>query len=530
MSFSTFKGFLKEGRVSLYEAIRLGDFNKASVIIGKYITRTVCKTFCLPEPEVVKSRGKEYIGIRYLLDDDRSIRLNWLSSISAASNLVSFDYWDGSGAKQLFPSHHIEFDVDQQRTLVKSLPFIKDFLNGKIKDKSGYYVDDDTLSESHKIIDTTFLSEAVVTEDDIVYSIKGIIDGLSQGEDFYKQCKSPDRLKLYGKNMRKVQGAIRELYPIFSKSKYPIDKLSDIDVNLILDSVLGRNGKSTTDGIDLIKFDVTPGTPEVRVPQDSTLTDVEIERISYEDQLEDLTTSIGLLLAGASHGLFITGRGGTGKSVTVKQALNNNGLQEGDGYVKLKTTATTVGIYQLLYKYRDSVLLFDDSDSIFTDQATRNIFKAATESGSEKRMLMWDKKSSDIVDSDIYDEDDPEFDSKYPNRYEFTGKIIFISNLEMDKVDPDGALRTRGNIFNISATNEEIYEKAAKIIMFIPLRVNYNLDKPKRLEILEAFAAKKRMVDTADLRTFERALNDSAAILLQGGDDSKWKTWIIRYC
>ena len=228
-------------------------------------------------------------------------------------------------------------------------------------------------------------------------------------------------------------------------------------------------------------------------------------------------------MSNATNALFLGGRGGTGKTQTVEDMLHAAGMSDGEGYYKVTGSATPTGIYRLLFQNRKSILLFDDSDSALVDQEGRNLFKAASDT-KKARKISWMKGGKNFVAPEDYDEESD--DDTLPRSFDFTGKIIFISNLPLNKLDPDGALRTRGYVINIDPTNEEIYDFMDKIADKINLDVNYPLSKNDRMEVVDILRARKIGDKTANLRSLVRGLNTRAGVELSGGSAEEWKKFV----
>jgi hypothetical protein len=85
----------------------------------------------------------------------------------------------------------------------------------------------------------------------------------------------------------------------------------------------------------------------------------------------------------------------------------------------VKGAMTALGLYAQLYKYSDTknVLIFDDCDSVFTDDLALNILKAALDSGKTRR-ICWNSDSRLLREEGI------------PNTFNFNGSAIFITNLK----------------------------------------------------------------------------------------------------
>ena len=226
---------------------------------------------------------------------------------------------------------------------------------------------------------------------------------------------------------------------------------------------------------------------------------------------------------------FLTANGinhhNTGKTETTERTLKEFGKSDGDGYIKVAGSATPAGIYRILFKHRKDTILFDDCDSALQDQEGRNLFKAASDT-KRVRKISWLKGGKSYVDPDDYDWDAEEPGDELPRSFEFTGQIIFISNLKLDKLDPDGALRTRGYIINIDPTNEEIYDFMAKICDKIPLEVDYPLSHADRVEVIDIIKSRKIPEKSANLRTLVRGLNTRAGVEKTGGGKEQWMKFV----
>lgn len=234
------------------------------------------------------------------------------------------------------------------------------------------------------------------------------------------------------------------------------------------------------------------------------------EKIPYGDVLEHLEGLVTGVIKGAFNALFVAGKGGTGKTQTVEQVLGKHGLTDGNGYFKNTGSASASGVYTLLYHHRNDIILFDDSDGALADQDARNLIKAATDT-KKSRKLVWNKKSSFIFDPDQEDPESYEDDlSMAPKFFDFKGRIIFISNLPLSKLDPDGALRTRAFVINVDPTDAELFEHMEKILFDIKLEEGLTLSKDEKKEVLAVVKTSKRKGDVS-LRKLVRALNLAAS-------------------
>ena len=266
--------------------------------------------------------------------------------------------------------------------------------------------------------------------------------------------------------------------------------------------------------------------------------------VSTIESLEEDIDVFDITVQSDNH-LFLTANGiwhhNTGKTQTVETALENAGLKDGAGYFKITGSASPIGIYTALYKYRDKIILFDDCDGALDSQDGRNIIKAATDTKAQRK-LVWGKKSSGMYDpdedgpakaksdkkpsKDVFgtDEDeDEEIDDRIPRHFIFSGRIIFISNLQINKLDPDGALRTRAFLIAINPTPEEIFQRMGEILDSVKLEGGLSMTHEDRVNVLNVVKSSRKKSE-ASLRTLVRALN------LAASGAPQWEKLVRLYC
>ena len=146
------------------------------------------------------------------------------------------------------------------------------------------------------------------------------------------------------------------------------------------------------------------------------------------DALEVMAEATG---KGINRSLIVSGPAGLGKSFTVEQKMAE---LEGKGkhITYIKGYVRPLALYKLLYETRhpNAVLVFDDSDSIFHDDVSMNLLKGACDS-TDRRVLHWLSRS-------LENETDEDGDS-VPDRFEFEGSIIFITNYDFDTMIQSGS-------------------------------------------------------------------------------------------
>jgi hypothetical protein len=133
-------------------------------------------------------------------------------------------------------------------------------------------------------------------------------------------------------------------------------------------------------------------------------------------------------ISGDVRAMIVVGPPGVGKSYGVEFELEKSGLFERISgrkikYEVIKGAMTPIGLYCTLYKHSDpnNVLVFDDCDSVFQDDLSLNILKAALDSG-KKRRIYWNSDSAMLRREGV------------PDCFDFKGGCIFITNLKFDNL------------------------------------------------------------------------------------------------
>jgi hypothetical protein len=483
----------------LSEALSTSGVNKAAFIISRYLKKKTGKVFFrYPGLEQYQNSNGVGFGLRfYAVRKGLSVRFNWKQSGAAGlNNLESIDYWDGISSAPF----HIEFD--QTVSLVKTLPVIADIISSGTP----------SLGSISTVADGVPLYENVLHEA-ADYDFETIFDEIVDMivDPSFSKGKVWNAFKSSGV---KIFDALEMKYPdLITKqgTKY-VWAGSNKDLKAL------KSGKEEIlQKVGIVTGKITKGSSIERYKGDAQIDELENQRtrLSFEAQLQDLERLVKFTVNGASNALFVSGKGGVGKTHTTEKILADLGLRDGNGYFKNTGSASAAGLYSLLFRYKNEVVFFDDSDDALGDQEARNLLKAATDT-KKVRKLVWNKMGKNVVDpeGDLTDEEILD-NGQIPRYFEFTGKIIFISNLSLDKLDPDGALRTRALIINIDPTEMEIYDFMEKIVGSIELADGMKLDQKSRLHVVELLR-KGKSKQSANLRKLSRGLNMSAGALAAG--------------
>lgn len=230
---------------------------------------------------------------------------------------------------------------------------------------------------------------------------------------------------------------------------------------------------------------------------------------SVKERFEFIERFTKLCAAGVIPSLIISGKqGGIGKSRTVMNTLSSLRLIEdtigepGD-YVFVKGYSTARNLYTTLFNNNGKIVIFDDCDSAFKDPISANILKGALDSNG-KRIITWGAESRD---------------ESIPSRFEFYGKVIFISNLPLDKFPQ--AILSRSMLVDLTLTDIELVDRIEQVFsedtdfdMDDKIEtldfIKRNASKFKDLNVRSAFNALKMKVALGE--DWERAALYSATV------------------
>lgn len=242
---------------------------------------------------------------------------------------------------------------------------------------------------------------------------------------------------------------------------------------------------------------------------------------SINERFTILQDFVEMVARGTIPSSIITGEGGLGKSYTVFRALKSAGLVdvtsivamaepvggEGDdgetaptvrvpdnGYTVVKGFSTAKGLYRTLYQNKNRIVVFDDCDSVLKDPVAANLLKAALDS-YDTRMITWNSESFG--------------DDGLPRSFEFTGGIVFISNMPMFKIPQP--LISRSMAADVSMTRSEVIERMRTIVAGGEFLPEYEMEhKEDAIEFI-AENAHRPQVKHVNLRTLINVTKARAA-------------------
>lgn len=218
---------------------------------------------------------------------------------------------------------------------------------------------------------------------------------------------------------------------------------------------------------------------------------------------------VKMVATGKTASALITGEGGLGKTHTVVKALESAGLDNISGvdlegeeapegsFIVVKGYSTAKGLYRTLYENRNSIIVFDDCDSILKDDDAVNLLKGALDS-YDVRIISWNTTRPD---------------EELPRSFQFTGGVVFISNRPMNKIDQ--ALRTRAMCVDLTMTMDQKLDRMEVIMTgddFLPaVSTSFKYDA---LNLIRELKDQAREVSLRTLITVAR---------IRAENDADWK-------
>lgn len=215
---------------------------------------------------------------------------------------------------------------------------------------------------------------------------------------------------------------------------------------------------------------------------------------------------------------IITGQGGLGKTHTVLKALKSHGMQDTTdlsqfeigakintpkAFRLIKGFSTAKGLYRTLFEGNGQVLVFDDCDSVLKDPVALNLLKGALDSYGE-RWISW---NADFKDDDL------------PKSFKFTGTIVFISNMDLHKIDQ--AVKSRAMCVDLSMTTEQKVERMEVLVAEPEFLPEYN--KVFKEDAIGFIRENMNAVANLSLRT----LIATTKIRAEGGDWKQLAKYVI---
>ena len=232
-----------------------------------------------------------------------------------------------------------------------------------------------------------------------------------------------------------------------NEGHFPAVNIENVKVKVSgIENIEFLNGETAM--VDAIQFK----SKETKVVSPKESDEEAMNRIATRFQVLDEMSKAAI--NGDIRAMIVSGPPGVGKSFGVETQLEKASLFDKIAgkrirYEVVKGAMTALGLYAQLDKLSDrkNVLVFDDCDSVFADDLSLNILKAALDSGKRRR-ICWNSDSSLLRREGI------------PDSFDFNGTAIFITNLKFENVkskklqDHLEALQSRCHFLDLTIDSE----------------------------------------------------------------------------
>lgn len=160
---------------------------------------------------------------------------------------------------------------------------------------------------------------------------------------------------------------------------------------------------------------------------------------ALEERQQLLAHHVRLVARKHNHALFVFGaQGGLGKSRSILKTLDEEGIEP----ILINSHITPLALYTTLFRFRsEETLFFDDCDSMYSSMPHLGLLRSAL--WGAPRTVTYN--SSQLPDG-------------LPSAFETTARFIFAANVIPRRNDAFKAVLSRCDIFELSATNEEVID------------------------------------------------------------------------
>ena len=241
-------------------------------------------------------------------------------------------------------------------------------------------------------------------------------------------------------------------------------------------------------------------------------------RYGINERFDFVEKLVTMVASGVQPSAVITGEGGLGKTYTVTKTLEAHGYRDISDlaefqvgsvvntrkcFTMVKGYSTAKGLYRTLFENNKSVIVFDDCDAVLKDPVALNLLKGALDSYG-KRIISW---NADMRDDDL------------PRSFNFEGRVIFISNMEQDRIDQ--AIRSRSMMIDLSMNADQKIDRMefiAKSDEFMPeFELSHKMDALQLIREISSEAKEislRTLISVTKIRASNKEWKDLATYML----------------
>jgi replication-associated recombination protein RarA len=220
-----------------------------------------------------------------------------------------------------------------------------------------------------------------------------------------------------------------------------------------------------------------------------------------------LQNYIGHITSGKANALILCGPPGMSKTYIVRRTLHFEGYKPRADYnIESGSTLGLADTYALLYYNRKKILILDDFDTPLQDEDMINMLKSVSDTYSRRILSLPREKKLDTAKTGGEA-------TAVPAKFEFKGKLIIITNLKREQLNP--ALISRAPVYEVNFNAKQVFEAIKKMIRFISPGVPEKVKWEVHDFLAELY--KKNPKITIDFRVFVNAIDARV------GNPESWK-------
>ena len=203
------------------------------------------------------------------------------------------------------------------------------------------------------------------------------------------------------------------------------------------------------------------------------------------------------IVNGQAPSLIIYGPPGMSKTYTVRRTLHFAGLKPLKDYSIEKGSGLNIqATYSLLYKNRKRLLILDDFDTPLQNPEMVNMLKAITDSYGRRILSLPREKT-------LANAETGGSESGVPDKFEFKGKLIIITNLDKSKLDP--ALLSRSPAIEVNFNSKEVLTSLELMYKYVNPSISDEIKKEVYEHIIKLYRINPNI--TIDFRAFKSAVD-----------------------
>jgi hypothetical protein len=260
-------------------------------------------------------------------------------------------------------------------------------------------------------------------------------------------------------------------------------------------------------------------------PEIVETSDPEMDEEQIFQQIENYTASV-CDSSSKDYALIVSGDPGLGKTVSVTKVFNQLvgkeseprqffDIEETNEYVfessedqdeiqnlewiNAPVKITPLQLYIYLYRENGKILLFDDADCLIEDSSNFDILKKVLDSKKSRSVGYGSKpiilKKASIGNKDVI----------IPNSFEFTGRIVIVTNRPFKKID--SAIKSRSLVVEVDLSATQCLKRVKRLLPYLCE------DEPRatievKQEVLDYLLSISDLFKKIDLRTTEQSIRE----------------------